>query len=47
MGNHFHLLVWMLPETDFSDRQIMQRYERFSGKDKGYLVIEAVDGMIF
>lgn len=35
MGNHFHLLVRMLPETDFSDRQIMQRYERFSGKDKG------------
>jgi putative transposase len=34
MGNHFHMLVRMLPETDFSDRQIMQRYERFLGEEK-------------
>jgi len=34
MGNHFHLLVRMLPETDFSDRQIMYRYERFWGENK-------------
>jgi putative transposase len=36
MGNHFYLLVRMLPETDFSDRQVMQRYERFSGKEEDF-----------
>jgi REP element-mobilizing transposase RayT len=26
MGNHFHLLVRMLPEADFSDEEVRQRY---------------------
>ena len=34
MGNHFHLLVKMLPESDFSDAQIRKRYHRFYGKDR-------------
>jgi len=34
MGNHFHLLVKMLPETDFPDKEIKLRYERYYGKDK-------------
>ncbi len=31
MGNHFHLLVRMLPESDFSDDEIKSRYKRFYG----------------
>ena len=34
MGNHFHLLVKMLPDTDFSDRQIQRRFERYYGRDR-------------
>ena len=34
MGNHFHLLVRMLSETDFSDEEIQQRLQRFFGKDQ-------------
>ena len=34
MGNHFHLLVRMLPESDFSDRDIRKRYELFYGNDR-------------
>ena len=34
MGNHFHLLVKMLPETDFSDEDMKVRYERYYGKDR-------------
>ena len=34
MGNHFHLLVRMLPRTDFSDEEIQLRLQRFFGKDK-------------
>ena len=34
MGNHFHLLVKMLPEIDFPDKEIKLRYERYYGKDK-------------
>ncbi|MGD9212758.1 MAG: transposase [Desulfobacteraceae bacterium] len=26
MGNHFHLLVKMLPESDFTDKDIKQRF---------------------
>ena len=33
MGNHFHLLVKMLPEGDFSDDDIKKRCEGFYGKD--------------
>ncbi len=31
MGNHFHLLVRMLPETDFSDVDIKERFKGFYG----------------
>ncbi len=31
MGNHFHLLVRMLPESDFSDDEIKSRYKMFYG----------------
>ncbi len=34
MGNHFHLLVRMLPESDFSDREIRKRFESFYGKER-------------
>jgi REP element-mobilizing transposase RayT len=34
MGNHFHLLVRMLPEQRFSDRQIRQRFEAFYGESR-------------
>ncbi|MFC1887121.1 transposase, partial [Thermodesulfobacteriota bacterium] len=34
MGNHFHLLVRMLPESDFSDIDIKQRFERLYGIDR-------------
>ena len=34
MGNHFHLLVRMLPENEFSDADIKQRFERLYGKDR-------------
>lgn len=33
MGNHFHLLVKMLPESDFSDGNIKKRCQRFYGDD--------------
>ena len=33
MGNHFHLLVKMIPEHDFSDADIKKRCELFYGKD--------------
>ncbi len=32
MGNHFHLLVRMLPDTDFSDSDIKKRHHDFYGK---------------
>ena len=31
MGNHFHLLVRMLPESDFSDDEIKSRHKMFYG----------------
>ena len=34
MGNHFHLLVKMLPESDFSDKEIRKRYQRIYGEDR-------------
>jgi len=34
MGNHFHLLVKMLPESDFSDREIRKRFQRIYEEDR-------------
>jgi len=34
MGNHFHLLVKMLPEHQFSDEDIQKRYEAFYGDER-------------
>jgi len=36
MGNHFHLLVKMIPETDFSDEDIQKRYEAFFGDSREF-----------
>ena len=33
MGNHFHLLVKMLPESDFTDADIQNRCRQFYGKE--------------
>ena len=33
MGNHFHLLVKMIPEYYFTDEDIQKRYEKFYGDD--------------
>jgi len=34
MGNHFHLLIRMYPESNFTDEQIKTRYVEFYGDDK-------------
>jgi putative transposase len=34
MGNHFHLLVEMIPEGHFSDSEIKERLEQFYGEEK-------------
>ncbi len=34
MGNHFHLLVRMLPETAFSDDEVRTRFQRHYGADR-------------
>ena len=34
MGNHFHLLVRMLPETEFSDAEVRTRFQRYYGADR-------------
>jgi REP element-mobilizing transposase RayT len=34
MGNHFHLLVRMLPEAEFSDADIRTRFQRSYGVDR-------------
>ncbi len=34
MGNHFHLLVRMLPDADFSDADIKARFSEYYGKDR-------------
>ena len=36
MGNHFHLLVKMLPEDNFSDDEIMERLKRFYGGTRDF-----------
>ncbi len=33
MGNHFHLLVKMIPESDFSDDDIRKRFQQLHGDD--------------
>jgi putative transposase len=35
MGNHFHLLVKMIPEERFSDEDVKERLELFYGEKKG------------
>ena len=32
MGNHFHLLVRMLPEYQFADEEVMKRYVSRRGR---------------
>ncbi len=34
MGNHFHLLVRMLPDTDFSDADMLKRLAAYYGDDR-------------
>jgi REP element-mobilizing transposase RayT len=34
MGNHFHALIKMLPESDFSNEEIKQRFGSFFGEKK-------------
>ena len=36
MGNHFHLLVRMLPEDTFSDAELQQRHELFFREEKRF-----------
>ena len=36
MGNHFHLLTRMLPDADFTDKEIKKRYELCYGKDSDF-----------
>jgi REP element-mobilizing transposase RayT len=36
MGNHFHLLVKMFPETEFSNKQIKQRFVEFYGEERKF-----------
>ncbi|MBM4311483.1 MAG: hypothetical protein FJ119_11140 [Deltaproteobacteria bacterium] len=36
MGNHFHLLVRMLPEESFSDAELQQRHERFFSEERRF-----------
>jgi hypothetical protein len=36
MGNHFHLLVKMFPEYNFTDDDIKKRYEGFYGDDRTF-----------
>jgi len=35
MGNHFHLLVKMIPEDRYSDEEVKERLELFYGEKKG------------
>ena len=34
MGNHFHLLVEIIPESHFSDSEVKKRLEQFYGEEK-------------
>lgn len=33
MGNHFHILIRMIPDHHFTDEAITSRYVRFYGED--------------
>ena len=41
MGNHFHILVRMIPESKFSDEDILKRYTDFYGNERIF-----ADGLI-
>ena len=43
MGNHFHLLVRMHPEAEFSDADIRARFQRYYGADS---IRQLLDGQI-
>jgi len=34
MGNHFHMLVKMLPDANFSDKDIQERHKRYYGEER-------------
>jgi putative transposase len=36
MGNHFHLLVKMIPENHFTDNEIQKRFEVFYGENRDF-----------
>jgi REP element-mobilizing transposase RayT len=36
MGNHFHLLVKMIPESRFTDEDIQKRFEMFYGDSRAF-----------
>jgi REP element-mobilizing transposase RayT len=36
MGNHFHLLVKMFPENNFTDEEIKRRFKRFYGDSRAF-----------
>lgn len=36
MGNHFHILVKMLPEFNFTDKEIKKRFETFYGDSRAF-----------
>jgi REP element-mobilizing transposase RayT len=36
MGNHFHILVKMIPEHEFADEEIKERFVRFYGDDHSF-----------
>ena len=38
MGNHFHLLVKMIPEYNYTDEDIQKRYEKFYGDDQMFAI---------
>ncbi len=43
LGNHFHLLVEMYPESIITDSDIKSRYQMFYGEDKFYLSDEKIN----
>ncbi len=36
MGNHFHLLVKIIPEDRFTDEEIQKRFETYYGESRGF-----------
>ncbi len=33
MGNHFHLLVQMIPDKHFTDKEVKKRFEKMYGNE--------------